>query len=214
MPGGAIKLSPASDFAAHFGGPQFEVELISLDGECKEATVWFGDAASGRRRATCLPDGATWTDRDGDENAIAPVGPVETYVYDPDPSLIRSGLLDSFATTHGLNRLAPAVDYLTSDRYVAHPLLSSFEVREVLPLDLRRLKDWTREHDIGALEIKTRGVNFTVEQVRAAIRPFGADPATLLLCGGGRGRSMAIMARRVASRFVPEGPDSIAQSNP
>ena len=29
-PGGAIKLSPSSDFAAHFSGPEFEVELISL----------------------------------------------------------------------------------------------------------------------------------------------------------------------------------------
>ena len=40
-PGGAINLSPASDFAAHSSGPEFEVELISLRGECKEATVWF-----------------------------------------------------------------------------------------------------------------------------------------------------------------------------
>ncbi len=63
--GGAIKLSPASDFAAHFSGPEFEVELISLNGECKEATVWFGAAVSCRCRATRLPESVTWTDRDG-----------------------------------------------------------------------------------------------------------------------------------------------------
>ena len=45
--------------------PGFEIELISLRGECKEATVWFGELASCRRRATRLPEGVTWTDRDG-----------------------------------------------------------------------------------------------------------------------------------------------------
>ena len=63
--GGAIKLSPASDFAQHFAGPNVEIELISLRGECKEATVWFGELASCRRRATRLPEDVTWTDRDG-----------------------------------------------------------------------------------------------------------------------------------------------------
>ncbi len=60
-----IKLSPASDFAAHFRGPEHEVELISVSGECKEATVWFGAAVTCRRRATRLPgerhlDGPGW----------------------------------------------------------------------------------------------------------------------------------------------------------
>ena len=51
---GAIKVGPASDFGKHFAGPEFEVELISLRGECKEATVWFGELVSCRRRATRL----------------------------------------------------------------------------------------------------------------------------------------------------------------
>ncbi|MGH7202605.1 MAG: class I SAM-dependent methyltransferase, partial [Planctomycetaceae bacterium] len=53
-PGGAIKLSPASNFTGKF--PGCEIELISLDGECKEATVWFGElAAPDLWRATVLP---------------------------------------------------------------------------------------------------------------------------------------------------------------
>ncbi|HWE37598.1 MAG TPA: class I SAM-dependent methyltransferase, partial [Isosphaeraceae bacterium] len=64
-PGGAIKLGPASDFEAHFGREGVETELVSLGGECKEATAWFGSLATCRRRATTLPSGASWTDRDG-----------------------------------------------------------------------------------------------------------------------------------------------------
>ncbi len=41
--GGAIKLSPASNFGGKF--PGCEIELVSLDGECREATVWFGELA-------------------------------------------------------------------------------------------------------------------------------------------------------------------------
>ena len=47
--GGAIKLSPAANFVGRF--PDAEIELISLDGECKEATVWFGELAGGRSLA-------------------------------------------------------------------------------------------------------------------------------------------------------------------
>ena len=67
-PRGAIKLGPASDFARHFAGARFEVELISLRGECKEATVWFGELVSCGRRADpaagkCHMDGSRRADR-------------------------------------------------------------------------------------------------------------------------------------------------------
>ena len=59
-PGGAIKLGPASDFerlAAEIA--EVETEVVSLHGECKEVTLWFGVLASGGcRRATTLPAGA------------------------------------------------------------------------------------------------------------------------------------------------------------
>ncbi len=47
-----------------FADSQYEIELVSLRGECKEATVWFGEPVSCLRRATRLPENVTWTDRD------------------------------------------------------------------------------------------------------------------------------------------------------
>jgi hypothetical protein len=56
--GGAIKASPASNFGGKF--PEAEIELSSLEGECKEATIWFGElAVPGVWRATALPSGET-----------------------------------------------------------------------------------------------------------------------------------------------------------
>jgi hypothetical protein len=196
--GGAIKLGPASDFATHFDAPGFEVEVVSLDGECKEATVWFGTLAACRRRATVLPVGTTWTDRDGPRPATVTLSPPSSWIFDPDPALLRSGLLDSFAAANGLSRCAMGVDYLTSSRRVDSPFLTAFEVLDVFPLDVKRLRRVVADQRLGPLEIKTRGVDLRPESVRDRLRPPGPNPATLLLMGGA-GPSRAVVARRAPS---------------
>ncbi len=195
--GGAIKLSPASDFERTFGALPVEIELVSLGGECKEATVWFGELAGARRRATCLPIGATLTDRDfpSDANPIPIPDRPLNWVFDPDPTLGRAGLLDGFAAAHGLARLAPGCDFLTGKDRVDSPFLAAFEVDETLPLDMKRLRRTVAERHLGPLEIKTRGLDLRPEEVRKILHPDGPNPATLLLVGG-RGPSLAIVARR------------------
>jgi hypothetical protein len=195
--GGAIKLGPASDFTEYFGGEGFEIEVVSLGGECKEATVWFGGAATCRRRATRLPGGASWTDRDGGAASTVGVRTPGEWVFDPDPALVRAGLVDSFAAAHGLSRLASGVDFLTGSRRVENPFVAAFEVRAVLPLDLRKLRRELAARDVGTLEVKTRGVAYRPEEVRAALRLSGCQAATLLLAGG-HGAARAVIGRRVA----------------
>jgi hypothetical protein len=204
-PGGAIKLSPASDFAAHFHGSEIEVELISSGGECKEATVWFGAAVTCRRRATRLPENATWTDRDGvsSQAEMVPITEVSEYIYDPDPALLRSGLLDSFAAPHGLFRIGADIDYLTGGSLVATPLLAAFAVESVHRLDLKRLKRLVVQEGLGVLEIKVRGLELKPETLRAQLKPEGTRPATLILAGGA-GPARAILARRVSASNLIE----------
>jgi hypothetical protein len=200
-PGGAIKLSPAGDFERYFPGPGSEIELISLGGECKEATAWFGAAASCRRRATRLPEGVTWTDRDGGTPEPAPVSPLSTWIYDPDPALIRSGLLDGFAAAHGLRRVAEGVEYLTGPDRVDSPFLAAFAVRDVSPLDPKHLRRMIAAHRVGALEVKVRGADAAPEALRARLRPRGTETATLLIVGGA-GRARAVLARRVHEKVA------------
>lgn len=193
---GAIKVSPGADFARHFPDPGFEIELISLRGECKEATVWFGALASCRRRATRLPEGVTWTDRDGGAPTPAGVSPLSSWIYDPDPSLIRAGLLDGFAQAHGLRRVADGVDYLTAADRVETPFLAAFSVRDVSTLDLKHLRRMIERHHVGTLEIKVRGVDLTPEILRARLKPRGEESATLLIVGGA-GPTRAVLAQRL-----------------
>ncbi len=201
--GGAIKLGPASDFAAHFGGPDFEVEVVSLRGECKEATVWFGGLATPgvRRRATGLPSGETWTDRDGSIRSnprlrSTPVGPLDRWVHDPDPALIRAGLLDGFAQVNGWSRIEAGVDLMTGPERSKSSLAASFEVVDVFPLDLKVLRREVAIRGLGPLEIKTRGLSVRPEAYRAQLRPQGPNPATWILLAGRDGPGKAILARR------------------
>jgi len=193
--GGAIKLGPASDFSVHFGAMDCEIEVISLGGECKEATAWFGALATCRRRATRLPEGLSWTDQDGPPSPSVPIAEPARFVYDPDPSLGRSGLLASFASAHGLARCGPGIDFLTGPIRLSSPFLDVFEVEEVHPLDIKTLRRVVSLRGLGTLEIKTKGLDLSVDSLRKELRPRGLHPVTLLLMGGdGPGR--AVIARR------------------
>ncbi|WZO97153.1 class I SAM-dependent methyltransferase [Isosphaeraceae bacterium EP7] len=197
--GGAFKVSPISDFDEHFSGAGFEVELISLKGECKEATVWFGSLAGCRKRASCLPAGATWTDRDTPaglrpRSAEAPLA----WFYDPDPTLDRSSLLDGFAGFHGLSRIGTRRDALTSADRVDSPFLAAFEVIEVLPFDRKLVRAWLAEREIGEVEIKPRGVAIVPATLRQELKPHGPGKISMFLIEAPRGRR-AVMARRVGA---------------
>jgi len=200
---GAIKVSPASDFERHFSGPEFEVELVSLRGECKEATVWFGELVSCHRRATRLPEDVTWTDRDGPIGQLAPVAPLAAFLYDPDPSLLRGHLLDGFALEHGLARVALGVDYLTSEEMISSPFLTAFHVLGISPLDIRHLNRLIVQHKVRDLEIKVRGVDVKPERLRielqSHLRQRQGEHAATLLCVGGAGPVRAVLAQRAST---------------
>ena len=195
--GGAIKLGPASDFSEHFGSDGQEIEVVSLDGECKEATVWFGSLATCSRRATTLPDGATWTGTSGSRTSET-LEFLGRYIYEPNAALIRSGLLDHFAFAHGLFRYLDGVDILTGDSFIQSPFLSGFCVYEEMRLDLRMVRMNLRGSACTASEVKTRGLGGTVAE--DALREFQNDgaqlPVTVFLLRGSN-RSRAVVARRV-----------------
>lgn len=209
-PAGAIKLGPASDFARFVESLDraLEVEIVSLGSEAKEATVWFGAAVSCERRATKLPENAVWTDRLGERDwrELAPISPVGKWLYDPDPALSRSGLLDSFAKAHGLARIAADLPYLTADARIDTPWLEAFEVQSALPLDLKRLRRLIDAERLGPVTIKHKTTDLKPETLRRLVRSTGGAPTTLFLTGG-NGPGRAIVTRPVRALFGNDGGD-------
>jgi hypothetical protein len=191
--GGAIKLSPASNFGGKF--PEAEIELISLHGECKEATIWFGELRSDVAfRATVLPSGETIAGHPLD--VAAAVTPLDRYLFDPDPAVVRAGLVDLLAATLGLNRLDASEEYLTGPQPVASPFVRTFVVDAELPNNERQIRDALRNSPFGELEIKCRHVPVDAEALRRRLPLPGHDPGVLLYARIG-GKTRAVLARRV-----------------
>lgn len=191
--GGAIKLSPAANFGGKF--PEAEIELISVSGECKEATVWFGTLASAKPwRATTLPAGESLA---GDPlEAVAPIRPLGRYVFDPDPAVVRSGLVDVLAERLGLSRLDAAEEYLTGDSLVDSAFVRTFEVQAELSNNPKELKAYLRGSRIGQLEIKCRHIPVDVDRLRKQL-PLPGDEPGVLIFARLEGKARALITRRI-----------------
>ncbi|QDT65010.1 class I SAM-dependent methyltransferase [Calycomorphotria hydatis] len=193
--GGAIKLSPASNFGGKF--EDVEIELISLNGECKEATIWFGDLAEQELwRATALPSGETIYGHPLD--ALAERSALGTYLLDPDPAIVRSGLVDLLCETHDLRRLDDSEEYLTTDALPTTSFVTTFEVLEELPNNERKLNKAVTKYDWGDVEIKSRHLPVDAVSIRKRLSLNGSARGTIFFCRI-QGRSRIVLARRVTS---------------
>lgn len=192
--GGAVKLGPASDFPGKF--PGCEIELVSLGGECREATVWFGELAGVPARATNLTTGESLAGDPaaGSRHIAESIG---AFVGDPDPALVRAGLLDLFAEQHGLARLDADDEYLTASEPAATSLATFFAVEAVLPASVKALRRFLRSQPARHYDVTCRRLAIDCEAVRRQLPKGDAAPRSILFCrSGGRGR--AVVGRRLA----------------
>lgn len=201
--GGAIKLSPAANFMQKFAG--CEIELISLQGECREATVWFGSLAGTHAfRATVLPSAETVS---ADPlSAWAPqAAACDAWIYDPDPAVVRSGLLDVVAEQLELSRLDPEEEYLTGSRVVTSGFVTGFQVETVLPNCVKELRHWLRADPSRYYEVKCRRIPVNAAAVQKQL-PSGSAAPRVILFARIAGRARIVVARRTNCSPVMPGP--------
>jgi len=177
VPAGAAKVAPG--IPHEIVPPGMEAEWVSDRGDVKEAVLWWGDLAGADVRATLLPSGASLT-RVGPERRAA-VGPVRRWLYEPDGAVIRAHLPAEFGDLVAGTLIDETIAYLTSDRLVATPYASAYEITDVLPFNLKRLKAVLRERGVGDLTVKKRGSAVEPEEVRRRVKPSGPHAATVLL---------------------------------
>jgi hypothetical protein len=176
-----LKVAPGIDHA--LVPPGAEAEWISVGGDVVEAALWFGGLASADRRATLLPaggagDAVTLT---GSGARTAEAGPVRRWLYDPDGAVVRAHLVAELADELGANLVDPSIAYLTTDTRVATPFASSYEITDVLPFSVKRLRALLRERGVGRLTVKKRGSAVTPEELRKQVRLAGDAEATVVL---------------------------------
>ena len=181
------KLSPAMAHAQVPAG--CEAQWTSFGGEVLECTVWWGGtvrtvgrtarvvAASGDAPAAVV----TEQDAGGAEPDTARLDRLEGYLYEADRAVVRAGLVGALVRATDGRELAGGVGYVSSPRSVDLPWARRFVVREAMPLNVKALRRWCRDHDIGRVTIKKKGVTVDADQLRRQLRLSGAREQVLLV---------------------------------
>ncbi|WP_320779542.1 class I SAM-dependent methyltransferase [Streptomyces sp. CRN 30] len=154
-----------------------EAEWISDGGDVKEAVLWFG-TEPGAVRATLLPGPRTLLSRGLPDPEVRAPG---RYLYEPDGAVVRAHLVAEVADRVGGGLLDATIAYVTSDDLRPDPYATAYEITDVLPFGVKKLKALLRKREVGVLTVKKRGSAVEPEELRRKVKPQGPHSATVFL---------------------------------
>jgi hypothetical protein len=124
-----------------------------------------------------------------------PVRDLGRYIYEPAGAVIRAGAIAELGERLGAGLLDSQVAYLTSDQLHDTPFATAFEVHQQLPANLKALRKWVRQAEVGVLEIKKRGVDIDPAALRKRLKLAGPNSATIVISRRRRGAIVALVER-------------------
>jgi SAM-dependent methyltransferase len=199
IPATGAKLSPSFPHARIPAGT--EAAWTSYGGEVLECAIWWGPLVrqAGRTATIVNRDGGpdvvvTQSDADG-------LGPVASglpdpggYLYEPDRAVLQAGLVGALTRAVDGVELSHGVGYVVSDVEADVPFARRFRVCESMPLSVKALRPWLREHGIGRLTIKKRGVQVDADVLRRQLRLDGrGEEVTVVLTRAGTASAFLVV---------------------
>jgi hypothetical protein len=177
----AIKLAPGVHLEqlVPYGGA---VEFISVEGDLKEAVLWRGFGWQGAR-ATLLVAG-TAHHLTPSEHATAAFGEPRQWLCEPDPAVLRAGLVQSVAANLNGTMLDETIAYFTS---AEKPIgkwavwARAWRIRDWMPFNLKKLISYLRAEGVGHVTIKKRGVPMMPDKLLPKMKLEGDESCTLVL---------------------------------
>ncbi len=200
QPAAAIKLAPAARVPDSWQ-PFAECEWISRGGECRQLVAWFGTLARrvGDHVATVLSTSAAPRHVAGKPHTPVPqTARIGRYLYEPDAAVLAAHLSGQLAAELALSSFSPETAYLTGDQPVLDAAAAGFEVLEVLSFQLKKLKSYLQQKQIGHVEVKKRGVDCDPLALQKQLSGAGSEPAVVLITRR-QAKAIAIVARRLSS---------------
>jgi hypothetical protein len=188
LPATGAKMSPSFPHGAIPAGA--EAQWTSLAGEVLECAIWWGPLVSrvGRSAVVIGSQGRSWTVREADAGTAGGAAPVAAsltqvgaWLYEPDRAVIRAGLTGALTSVVDGFELDSGVGYVSSDRCVDVGYARRFAVTESMPLNVKALRAWLRDRDVGRVTIKKRGVALDADALRRQLRLSGSVEMTLVL---------------------------------
>ena len=185
-----VKLSPAVDLRqlAPYNGA---LEFISAKGQLAEAVLWL-------KRPTAPPGATLLTDDDAHHLHHREIAPVEitaprSWLFEPDPSVMRAGLVRQLAHDLQATMLDASIAYLTAEQRRDTPWGRYWRVLDWMPFQLKRLRHFLMARDIGRVTVKKRGFPMSPEELIARLRLKGGGLARVLVMTRHRGAPIVII---------------------
>ena len=114
------------------------------------------------------------------------VGSPGEYLLDPNPAVTRAGLVEDLAravdaAAGGAAKIDPRIAFLTAERPVRTPFARTLRVLDSAPWNEKRFALRLRELDVGAVDIRRRGLAGDVEAIRRRLKLTGTRRATVVI---------------------------------
>ena len=202
-----LKVAPGIDLEDRaivepLGGLPLEAEFTSERGTCKEAALWCGALArgDGARRATAIDANGVHS-FDGDPSVAAQATALQSCIGDPDPAVIRAGLIGALCSDRHWHVLDRRIAYVTNDKADDGAFVRWYRVRDLMLFGIKRLREYLRTRTIGRLVIKTRAFPLKPDELKILLKPHGSNDATLI-CTTIQGKKTAIICDPVQTHSV------------
>lgn len=171
-------------------------QWVGARGELAELALWTGilaqdgarlperealrvDAPGGPARLRGVPEVCP---------ALTPTEAAEVaWIAEPDPAVIRAGLVGLLARQTGLRPVDPQIAYLAGAHRPHSPLLGIWRVLGSTAVDARRVRSLLAHHDVGPLTVKKRGHPDSAAILARRLRGRGERPGTLVVARIGDG---------------------------
>jgi len=142
-------------------------------------------------------EGKDRTYRTATSKSDLPLGEIGKYIAEPAPVLIRSHLFNAAALAHdpGAHLISEGIAYVTSEKPLPAPGFASYEVLAHTEIATGAVRSMLKEHDVGKITLKLRGVKLDPDAETKRLKPKGKNSAILFYTRF-RGEKIAILTRR------------------
>ncbi len=170
----------------------WELELIALGNDLKEAVLWSPEVAGEfashgeyrvpPHRATVIANGEVHSIHGSHMDVLQFTEPEPgQWLHDVNPAVTNTGLVRELASILNAELIDPEIGFLVSDAPSDSPFVTSWRILDVLPWHEKRIRQALKALDIGPIDIRRRGLPGDVPTITKRLRGKGTRRAFIAM---------------------------------
>ena len=172
-----IKYSPMLDISVALNELKSvdQIHVVSVNNECKELLFHLKKQHETSPTITCVnlkknneQEVFSYLWEDENTSAFHPASQIETYLYEPNASILKAGAFKIICERFNVKKIALNSHLYTSDRYIDDFPGRRFKVEASISMNKQQIKEHLQ--DCRQANITTRNFPLSVEQLRSKLK--------------------------------------------